>query len=36
MPEFVELQKQLGRAIEVEAAALAALSVPGEPELQTA
>jgi 2-polyprenyl-6-methoxyphenol hydroxylase-like FAD-dependent oxidoreductase len=36
VPEFVELQKQLGRAIDVEAAELAALSFPGERELACA
>jgi hypothetical protein len=33
VPEFVELTRLLGRAIDTEAAALAALPVPGEPEL---
>jgi len=33
VPEFVELQKRLGRAIEVEAAELADRPVPGEREL---
>ena len=36
VPEFVELQKQLGRAMDAEATWLAARSVPGELELQTA
>jgi len=33
VPEFVELQKQLSRAIDIEAAELAARSIPGEREL---
>jgi 2-polyprenyl-6-methoxyphenol hydroxylase-like FAD-dependent oxidoreductase len=33
VPEFVELTRQLGRAIDTEAAALAAAPVPGEPTL---
>ena len=33
VPDFVELQKRLSRAIEVEAAWLATLPVPGEREL---
>jgi flavin-dependent dehydrogenase len=33
VPEFVELTRLLGRAVDTEAAALAAQPVPGEPEL---
>jgi flavin-dependent dehydrogenase len=33
VPEFVELTRRLGRAIDTEAAELAARSVPGEPDL---
>ena len=36
VPEFVELQKQLGRAMDAEAALLDARPVPGEVELQSA
>jgi 2-polyprenyl-6-methoxyphenol hydroxylase-like FAD-dependent oxidoreductase len=36
VPEFVELTRRLGLAIEAEAADLAALPVPGEPELVSA
>ncbi len=36
VPEFVELQKQLSRAIDIEAAELAARSVPGERALACA
>ena len=36
VPVFVELQKQLGGAIDKEAAALAARPVPGERRLATA
>ena len=36
VPEFVELTRRLGLAIEAEAADLAAQPVPGEPQLVTA
>jgi flavin-dependent dehydrogenase len=36
VPEFVELQKQLGRAMDDEAVELDARDVPGEVELQSA
>ncbi len=36
VPEFVQLQKQLSKAIDVEAAELAAGPVPGQPELACA
>jgi flavin-dependent dehydrogenase len=36
VPEFVELQKQLSKAIDVQAAELAAGPVPGEPALACA
>jgi hypothetical protein len=36
VPTFIELQKQLGSAIDKEAAALAARPIPGERLLATA
>jgi flavin-dependent dehydrogenase len=36
VPEFVELQKQLGRAMDAETEQLGARDVPGEVELQSA
>jgi hypothetical protein len=36
VPDFVELTRSLGLAIEAEAADLAAQPVPGEPQLVTA